>query len=230
MAEADDRRPISQRSHWWAKALTDTLVKSAITPNQISAASMVASAFGGVCFAASGNYIGWERGLLLFGGAVGCQLRLLCNMMDGMVAVEGGKGSKDGMIWNEAPDRFSDIMLLVGAGYGAAWASGGDAVLGWAAATFAVMTAYVREIGKAAGAPVDFGGPMAKPHRMFVMTCAAILSLFESEWSLRVNEWIAPLGSTRGAFLTLGLWIVTLGAAFTTLRRVWGSLSYLRKS
>lgn len=232
MTEAGDpkaeRRPISQRSRWWAKALTTALVKSGITPNQISMIGMVCAAFGGICFAYSGLNVGFARAALLLGGATGCQLRLLCNMMDGMVAVEGGKGARDGPIWNEAPDRFSDIVILVGAGCGAAFAGGADPSLGWAAAVFAVMTAYVREIGKSAGAPADFGGPMAKPHRMFVMTCAAVLSLFEGAWSLHLADWSAPFGSTRGAFLALGLWIVVLGAAFTTLRRVWGSLRFLR--
>jgi hypothetical protein len=94
---------------------------------------------------------------------------------------------------------------------------------------FAVMTAYVREIGKSAGAPVDFGGPMAKPHRMFVMTLAALLSLVEGTWSVRVLDWSGPLGSTRGAFLWLGLWIVAIGAAFTALRRLWATLRYLQR-
>ena len=61
-------------------------------------------------------------------------------MLDGMVAVEGGKGSPDGPIWNEAPDRYSDIVILVGAGYGAAFAGAASPSLGWAAAVFAVMT------------------------------------------------------------------------------------------
>ena len=41
------------------------------------------------------------------------QLRLLCNMMDGLVAVEGGLKSKAGDLFNEAPDRIEDVILLV---------------------------------------------------------------------------------------------------------------------
>ena len=191
---------------------------------------MACAALGGLCFAESGLQTGWSRAALLLVGALGCQLRLLCNMMDGMVAVEGGKGSPDGMIWNEAPDRFSDIFVLVGAGYGAAFAGAADPTLGWAAALMAVMTAYVREIGHSAGAPADFSGPMAKPHRMFVMTVAAVMSLLEGDWRLHIGEWEIDLGSTRGEYLRLGLWIVALGAAFTTLRRTAKALAYLRKA
>ena len=63
------------------------------------------------------------------------------------------------MIWNELPDRFADIAVLVGAGYCVSTLGLADASLGWAAAIAAVMTAYVREVGRAAGAPADFSGP-----------------------------------------------------------------------
>jgi len=79
--------------------------------------------------------------------------------------------------------------------------------LGWSAAAFAVMTAYLREVGRAEGIGVDFSGPMAKPHRMAVVTAAALLSIAE------------PLWDGRGGVLEIALWIVTLGALITALRR-----------
>jgi phosphatidylglycerophosphate synthase len=63
-------------------------------------------------------------------------MRLLCNLFDGMVAIEGGRKEADGPFWNEAPDRASDILILAGAGLGA-----GAVGLGWAAAALAVATA-----------------------------------------------------------------------------------------
>ncbi len=218
MTVEDNRRPISQRQRGWAKALTRALAKSAITPNQISASSMVFAALGGACFAASGlatNAI--DRVLVLLGAALFCQLRLLANMLDGMVAVEAGKGAPDGAVWNELPDRFADIFIIVGAGYGVAALGLADASLGWAAAVAAVMTAYVREVARGAGAPADFSGPMAKPHRMFVLTMAALISTIE------------PLWNWRGETLHASLWIVALGASFTALNRARRALMYLRK-
>ena len=216
MSEAN-RRPISQRESSWAKAMARALAKSAITPNQISALSIVLGVLGGGCFAASGLTMGIDRILALLGAALFCQLRLLANMLDGMVAVEAGKGSPDGPIWNEAPDRFSDIAILIGAGYGAAFAGAADVALGWAAAVAAVMTAYARELGRSAGAPADFSGPMAKPHRMFVMTMAALISVFES------------FGQGRGEVIAAGLWIAAIGASFTTLRRLARAIAFLRR-
>ena len=44
--------------------------------------------------------------------AAGCiQLRLLCNLLDGLVALEGGRKGKAGDLFNEAPDRYADVVL-----------------------------------------------------------------------------------------------------------------------
>lgn len=215
----DNRRPISQRDTGWARLMTRVLAETAISPNQISFSSMVFAALAGACFAASGlatNAI--DRVLVLLGAALFCQLRLLANMLDGMVAVEAQKGGPDGPVWNELPDRFADIFILVGAGYGAAFAGAADETLGWAAAVAALMTAYVREVVRGAGAPADFSGPMAKPHRMFVMTLAALIATAE------------PLWGARGDTLAWALWIVALGATFTALNRARKALNHLRTS
>ena len=221
---SEDRRPISQRSHGWAKALASALVKAGVTPNVISFTSIVFAALAGACFYAIGiaTSVG-DRVMLCVGAALFCQLRLLANMMDGMVAVEGGKGAPDGPVWNELPDRFADIFVLVGAGYGVAALGWADVSLGWAAAVAAVMTAYVREVAKSAGAPVDFSGPMAKPHRMFVMTMAALLAAGVSLW-FGQDE-----GVMAARVITFALWIVLIGAIFTTLNRAWRALAFLNK-
>lgn len=145
---------------------------------------------------------------MLLLAAAACQLRLLCNLFDGMVAVEGGKSGPEGAYWNEAPDRVADLLILVGAGLGA-----GAAALGWAAAALAVLTAYVRELGRAEGAVLDFAGPMAKQHRMGVITGAALLAAAAPGWPV----------------IEIALWIVALGAAATAARRSLSLLRYLRR-
>jgi phosphatidylglycerophosphate synthase len=234
MSVDENRRPIAQRSHGWAKWLVRVLVKANVSPNFISFTSMVFAALAGACFVAVGlsSSVG-DRVLLCIGAALFCQLRLLANMMDGMVAVEAGKGSPDGMIWNELPDRFADIFVLVGAGYGVAVLGLADASLGWAAAVAAVMTAYVREVGKSAGAPADFSGPMAKPHRMFVMTMAALAAATCPLWSPAANasNGFAPAyggdAIMEGRMIALALWIVLIGSVFTTLNRTRRALVFL---
>lgn len=203
MIDKTNRRPLASRGTAWARTLTQRLAATQITPNQISQAGMAMAAFSGAAFWLSGETAdALARALLLLAAAGFCQLRLLCNLLDGMVAVEAGRSAPDGVFWNEVPDRVADILILTGVGYGI-----GMPALGWAAAAFAVLTAYVREVGRAEGAGVDFSGPLAKPHRMAVVTAAALLSLLE------------PLWGGKGDVLEIALWIVALGALLTALRR-----------
>jgi phosphatidylglycerophosphate synthase len=193
-----ERRPLKSRETAWARHIAGWLAVKGVTPNAISKGAVLFAAMGGAGFWASGATDGWLRALCLLLGAAGCQLRLLCNLFDGMVAIEGGRKEPDGPFWNEAPDRASDILILAGAGLGA-----GAAGLGWAAAALAVCTAYVRELGRAEGQGSDYGGPMAKPHRMAVMTGAAILAIL-----------LPGLPVLAGA-----LWVVVAGAALTVTLR-----------
>ena len=86
--------------------------------------------------------------------ALGAQLRLTANMLDGMVALASGRDSKVGELYNEVPDRVSDAAVFIGAGY--AW--GGNVALGYIATILAIFTAYVRAAGKIAGRLTSFAG------------------------------------------------------------------------
>ncbi|WP_367714297.1 CDP-alcohol phosphatidyltransferase family protein (plasmid) [Nitratireductor sp. GISD-1A_MAKvit] len=213
MNKTENRRPLASRDTGWAKAVARRLAATSITPNQISMASMGFAALAGLAFWQSGEAHGGARLALLVLAGLFVQCRLLCNLFDGMVAVEAGKASPDGPFWNEFPDRVADIVILIGVGYGV-----GLPALGWATAGFAVLTAYVRELGRACGQETDFSGPMAKPHRMAAITLAAALSLFE------------PLWHGRGEVLTVALWIVAIGAALTAMRRSMRLVKALRGS
>ncbi len=199
----ENRRPIAARNTKWAARLTRALVARRITPNAISVASMAAAALAGLAFWGAGAAgPGPGAGALLILGAGFVQLRLLCNLFDGLVAVEGGKGTKDGPFWNEFPDRVADVLILGGFGMAA-----GLPALGWLAAALAVMTAYVRELGHALGQTPDFRGPMAKPHRMAALTIGAVA---------QGAVWIAGSGwPVLGAVL----WLVLAGTCATVIRR-----------
>src|SRR3954451_1386949 len=115
------------------------------------------------------NSVEFNR-LLWLAAALGAQLRLTANMLDGMVALVCGRDSKIGELYNEVPDRVSDAAVFIGAGY--AW--GGNVALGYVATILAIFTAYVRAAGKIAGSPNEFCGPMAKQHRMLVITLVCV--------------------------------------------------------
>ena len=97
-----NRRPIASRSAGWAKASAAFLARTSVTPNQISAVSVVFAAVGAALLAFKPDAIG------LIGCAAAVQARLVCNLLDGMVAIEGGKKSSVGALYNEFPDRIAD--------------------------------------------------------------------------------------------------------------------------
>lgn len=169
------RRPLKSRETRWAARVAAWLAARRVRPNSISVASAVFAAIGAIALLASRDALGSARIALLIGAAVAVQCRLLCNLFDGMVAVEGGFRTKSGEIFNDFPDRVADPLLLVALGYATPFAWSKE--LGWCAALLAVMTAYVRVLGGAAGAKHDFGGPMAKPQRMALLTMASLLEV-----------------------------------------------------
>jgi phosphatidylglycerophosphate synthase len=202
----ENRRPLTSRNSQWAARLATWAVGKGITPNQISQASMGFAALGVLLYWLSTTG-GILQVLCLILAAVTLQARLVCNLIDGMVAIEGGKGAKDGPFWNEAPDRVSDLLFFAGAGVAA-----GNPTLGLLAAALAIATAYVRELGRAEGFPPDFSGPFAKPQRMAVLTAGTVLAaLYASEWTLTVT-----------------LWITVAGTAITILRRSWTLIERLK--
>lgn len=213
MTTASDRRPLSSRNTGWARAAARWLTSAGITPNQISITSIAMGALAGLLFWGAGSADGGLRIILLVAAALFCQLRLLCNLFDGMVAIEGGRQSRDGAFWNEFPDRIADLAIFVGAGYGI-----GLPALGWAAAALAILTAYTRELGRACGVAADFSGPMAKQHRMATITVASLLSIAEPVWD------------GRNQVLTAALWIVAIGSGVTAFRRAMRLVGALRSS
>ena len=166
-------------------------------PIAARAACGAGAAFAGTAFAGTG----WARALWLLGAAL-VQVRLLCNLFDGMVAVGRGVASARGELFNEVPDRVSDTAVLCGVG----WAAGSPA-LGIAASLAAMATAYVRALGRGMGRPSDFSGPMAKQQRMAVVTALGVACA------------VLPAGWTA-SWPGAALWLVLAGATLTAARRL----------
>ena len=214
-----DRRPIASRETAASKRLASWLARRGVRPNTISVAGMIAGIVAGGAFAATA----WlEPAWLFFVAAAGLiQLRLLANMLDGMVAVQTRQASPIGELFNEVPDRVSDAAILIGAGY----ASGAVPELGYLAACVALFVAYVRAEGKVAGAAQEFCGPMAKPQRMFVATVAALYcGLTPRGWQPSIPEY-ADLGVMAAA-----LAVIVVGGLWTAMRRLGRIARYLRQA
>jgi phosphatidylglycerophosphate synthase len=218
VGESTTRRPIPSRGAPWAIALARWLQRAGARPNQVSVAGVGFAALAAVCLIFAGRSGGEARAALLLAAAGAIVLRLLCNMLDGMLAVEGGLRTPSGEIFNELPDRISDPLILVGAGYAVSGVSWGPD-LGWAAATMALLTAYVRTLGAAAGAAQHFEGPMAKPRRMHLVIAACILSAVAA-----VSGW------REGWLLAVALGLVIAGGVVTMAVRLRGIVADLRAS
>lgn len=203
-ADNDSRRPLKSRTTAWAGFFSRGMLWLGLKPNTVSLLGILCAAIGGgAMLQAVRSEHAWLFWLI---AAAGVQLRLFCNMMDGLLAVEGGLKSPTGDLFNEIPDRIDDALILVPLGYagGTSW----TIALGWSAAAGAVLTAYVRALGASLTGKHDFCGPMAKPHRMFAVTlgCLAMAALNGAQASASLLIWTIA--------------IINAGIVITVWRRV----------
>ena len=215
-AKAIDRRPIATRNRRWAQSATTWLASRNVSPNAISIAAMCACIVAGLSLGLTS--VQYNRVFWLI-AALGAQLRLTANMLDGMVALASGRASKVGELYNEVPDRVSDAAVFIPAGY--AW--GRNVALGYIATILAIFTAYVRAAGKIAGAPNEFAGPMAKQHRMLVITVACLYCVVvPRSWQ------VFHLDDLDVGVMTLTLTVIITGCLVTVVRRLQRTARALR--
>lgn len=216
-----DRRSVPAREIRWSKKTARLLAEANVEPDTISICGVLAALVSGLAFAQTSVTETVPSHLLWIVAGTMAGLRLVCNMLDGMVAVEWGKGSPLGALYNEIPDRIADFIILVGAGY----SDGGQVELGYIAASVAVFTAYVRVAVRSIGAPSDFGGPMAKPQRMAVIiAAAAYLGFTPDRWHPAFGE------AQQWGLMSLALAIICAGSLLTAVLRLRRAARYLRSS
>jgi phosphatidylglycerophosphate synthase len=200
--QTSDRRPISARNSPYSQRISAFLAQHGVAPNVISIASVVFAIGASLCLiATSSNFtprIWWILASILI------VLRLLANMFDGMVAVETGKTSAAGELFNEVPDRISDVLIFISTGF----AAGSSPHLGYITAILALFTAYIRAMGNHMGVSQLFIGPMAKSHRMFTLVAFCLFNA------------IIPAAWQLPSLLTWGLLIISVGSIITIIRRL----------
>lgn len=213
--QAPNRRPIKFRSSPFAQSAASWLTHKRVTPNQISLASIGFAGLAAVCLVLAPYATSFSAVFLMLLAAIFIQSRLLCNLLDGMVAIEFAQETPSGSLFNDAPDRLSDSLILIAAGY-ATTDIAGVTFWGWAAALSSVMTAYARTLCASAGAPMRFQGPMSKSHRMALITLACLLTACET--LLAVGHY---------SFF-VALLITTIGSLITTWRRLRDGYMFLQ--
>lgn len=183
LPDPEQRRPLKTRDKAWARGFAASLAKIGLSPDAVSLLSIGFALVAMVCFLIAPDVKGAPGIIAVHLGAVaGIQLRLLCNLLDGMIAVEHERKSPVGGLFNEVPDRLADVLILVGAGYSTSVEPGVVKLLdvlplGWSCAVVALWTAYIRSLGAELTRRHFFTGPMAKPHRMAALTIGALLMM-----------------------------------------------------
>ncbi len=207
------RRPIAEAFRATARRTVCVCVRLGVHPDVISYSSVVAAALAAACFWNAADHH-W----LLIIAPLPCYVRLWLNMLDGMVALAGGKASPRGEILNDLPDRVSDVLIFAGVAH-----SGLCRVeSGYWAAILALLTAYVGTLGQSVGARREFGGVMSKPWRMVALHAGSWLLFALLTW----ND-----GRIRAAGLTVLDWTcitIVLGCIQTIavrLKRILRSLA-----
>jgi phosphatidylglycerophosphate synthase len=165
--EPISRRPIAMAFSRTAEGATGLCLRWRIHPDAISYSSILAALAAAICFWKSG-----QTPWLLIVAPLFCYLRLWLNMLDGMVALAASKASPRGEILNDLPDRVSDIVIFAGVAHSGLM----NPFIGYWAAIFAVLTAYVGLFGQAAGVQREFSGMMSKPWRMVALHLGAWLA------------------------------------------------------
>jgi len=211
--EPTSRRPIAQVFRLTAERAARACVRFQVNPDTISYFSVLAAALAALLFWKSGHHP-----VFLFLAPGFCYLRLWCNMLDGMVALASRKASWRGEILNDLPDRISDVLIFSGIAH-SGWT---NPILGYWAAIFALLTAYVGMLGQAVGVRREFSGLMSKPWRMVTVHAGAWITL-ACVWR---ND-----GGIRFASLTVLDWaclIVVAGCLQTMTTRLKRIMAALR--
>ncbi len=203
----DNRRQVASRKVPFFQNFAKRLVRLGLTPNQVSILSVVFAAIGGLALSQVSKMESLEFYFYSILGLIGIQLRLICNLIDGLMAVEGGLRTPNGELYNDLPDRFSDLFLFLGAGFAIPFSWGTD--LSWATAVLAILTAYVRVLGASMQMGHDFSGPMAKQHRMFILNIVIVVGIVEH----------AVIGHVQYSYL-VGLSVIALGGLATIIARL----------
>jgi phosphatidylglycerophosphate synthase len=179
----------------FVKPLVHPLLK--VHPDVITWISFVFSIAAGVCFFKA--RLRWP--LLLI--PVCIMLRCVCNLLDGMVAIEREITSARGEALQDTVDRLSDSCMLLGA----IFSPFGGLGLGIFSMTVMLISSYVGILKKAVGGKREYGGILGKGDRYLLMGVASIGQYL----------WMDDVGGFHILSIMLGLMIA--GGTVTIIQR-----------
>jgi phosphatidylglycerophosphate synthase len=208
--QAGERRPLASRDTDPARRVAAWLIARNVSANAVSVSSIGFAAVAALSLVETRTASGATVRLLFVLAALFAQLRLLANLLDGMIAVGSLRASPVGELFNEVPDRVADALILIAAGF----AAGGTPALGYQAALVAVLTAYLRALGNSVGVRGLFVGPMAKPQRMATITVGCVYC------ACAPSGWPEGVGNGHAGAMSFALVMIIAGGALTAVRRL----------
>lgn len=129
-------------------------------------------------------------------------LRLLFNLMDGLVARETGMADAWGEAKNEFGDRIADILVFAGL----LFSSYTDARLAGLVLALVLVVSYLGILGKALGGARVYGGLFGKGDRMILLALFSLYSLFRSDLqAYNLYLAVAALATTITIIQRLGI-------------------------
>ena len=207
----------ASRSGRLADRVVERLAARGVRPNQISLLGLGFGVAAAIAVGASPGVSGRWHATLLLAAVAAMLLRLLCTVLDGVLAVRGNLRTPVGLLFNELPDRLSDLALFLAAGIAASGVIIGQQ-LGWLAAVAALLAEYVRTLGVACGAAYHFEGSLTKQRRVAVIVLACLAaafappSLVSPDWLFAAALAVVAVGSVVTLVVRLNAVVAELSA------------------
>ena len=156
----------------WQQALHPTValcVRFRVHPDVFTYGALILAAVAALALAQAGSNRRW---LWLVPPSV--LLRLVCNLMDGMVARARGLADRWGEVKNEFGDRIADALIFLSLGY----AGYTEPRLAATAIALILLVSYLGVLSKAVGGSRVYGGIFGKGDRMISLAVFTIYPLY----------------------------------------------------
>lgn len=175
----------------WQQALQPFVAfcrRKRIHPDVFTYSALVLSFVAAFAFLRAGAHRAW---LWLVPPCV--LVRLLLNLMDGLVARELGLADAWGEVKNEFGDRIADVAIFLGLGFGGYV----DTRLAALALALILCVSYLGPLAKAIGSQRVYGGIFGKGDRMISLAAFTLYPLFSG--NLASYDWYLAFAGLAAA-------------------------------
>ncbi|MFA5261235.1 MAG: flavodoxin family protein [Candidatus Omnitrophota bacterium] len=177
-----------------------------LDPDIVSYAALIISGFTAGCY-----FLADEYPVLLLLAILLIFTRMTMNTIDGVMAIQRGKKTLVGEIVNALPDRYADVLLLLGLIFCPLCRQ--DLAVGAMGTVF--LVSYTGMLGKAVGVSWQHHGPLGKVERLIFLMVFTLIQLFCPSLTIfRIS--LGPLSWCMALYIVLG--------QITVLNRLRGQL------